>query len=226
MVVWPVNCARAGGRIVNPPLHPRLLETLVQDYWVPLVIFDPDWRVLVWNRGAQELFQLPVERAVGRPLEETGILPDRSYGVDLRRRVEARENVVLAGVPAPGNGRRRGALVHRFQRIAQGDPTLGFFCATAFQEEADRVPASLAEQAQRSHPAAGGMPIHDLRNSLQIISNHSELLLAEVAETSAAARVHEILREVEGVMRRVDEGRGVSQAALGGKSRSSHGEEV
>lgn len=203
---------RVGGSIVTPPLHPRLLETLVREYWVPLVLFDPDWRVVVWNRGAQDLFGLPLEQAVGKSLEDTGILPERSYGPVLRARVAASEDVMLTGEPRSGDGTR---LVHRFRRIALDDEPLGFLCASSFRDAAG-IGSSVHELA--AVPLSGSLE-HDLRNSIQVISNHSELLLAEMASSPFAPRVREIQRAVERLLRRTGEWKE-------GETRShAHGEE-
>ena len=203
---------RVGGPIVTPPLHPRLLETLVREYWVPLVLFDPGWRVVVWNRGAQDLFGLPLEQAVGKSLEDTGILPERSYGPVLRARVAASEDVMLTGEPRSGDGSR---LVHRFRRIAVDDEPLGFLCASSFRDAAE-IGSNVRELA--GVPLPGSLE-HDLRNSIQVISNHSELLLAEMASSPFAPRVREIQRAVERLLRRTSEWKE-------GESRShAHGEE-
>lgn len=207
-----VTSAGAGGTIVTPPLHPRLLETLVREFWVPLVLFDPDWRVVVWNRGAQDLFGLPLEQAVGKSLEDTGILPERSYGPVLRARVAASEDVMLTGEPRSGDGTR---LVHRFRRIALDDEPLGFLCASSFRDAAG-IGSSVHELA--AVPLSGSLE-HDLRNSIQVISNHSELLLAEMASSPFAPRVREIQRAVERLLRRTGEWKE-------GETRShAHGEE-
>ncbi len=186
---------RVGGPIVTPPLHPRLLETLVREYWVPLVLFDPGWRVVVWNRGAQDLFGLPLEQAVGRSLEDTGILPERSYGPVLRARVATSEDVMLTGEPSSGDGTR---LVHRFRRIAVDDEPLGFLCASSVRDAAE-IGSNVREQAVV--PLSESLE-HDLRNSIQVISNHSELLLAEMASSPLAPRVREIQRAVDRLLRR------------------------
>jgi len=188
---------RAGGTTVTSPLHPRLLETLVREYWVPLVLFDPDWRVVVWNRGAQDLFGLPLERAVGRSLEDTGILPERSYGPVLRARVAASGDVMLTGESSSGDG---ASLVHRFRRIAEDDEPLGFLCASSCRD-ASGLGSNLPDLAGARLPV--GLA-HDLRNSIQVISNHSELLLAEMASSPFAPRVREIQRVVERLLQRTE----------------------
>jgi hypothetical protein len=191
----------AGGTIVTPSLHPRLLETLIQDYWVPLVLFDPGWRVVVWNRGAQDLFGLPLEQAVGRPLEDTGILPERSYGPVLRARVATSEDVMLTGE----SGWRGGThAVHRFRRIGVEEEPLGFLCASSLRE-ASEIGTHVPGEALT--PAGSGFLEHDLRNSIQVISNHSELLLADLGSSPLAPRVREILRAVERLTHRTDSSR-------------------
>jgi PAS domain-containing protein len=203
-----------GGPIVTPPLDPRLLETLVREYWVPLVLFDPGWRVVVWNRGAQDLFGLPLEQAVGRPLEETGILPEGSYGSVLRARVTASEEVMLMDEPRSGDGTRR-SVVHRFRRIAADDELLGFLCASSFRD-----PAELGSNGPEPAGVALPPPLeHDWRNSIQVISNHSELLLSETAASPFAPRVREIMRAVEHLMDRT------GQLRKGEARSQEHGEE-
>ena len=71
----------------GPSLEERLLRSLVDDLWISLVVFDPEWRVVLWNRKSEELFGLSSEAARGKALEETGVLPDLSYGPSLRARV-------------------------------------------------------------------------------------------------------------------------------------------
>ena len=178
-----------GGPIVTTPLVPRLLETLVREYWVPLVLFDPDWRVVVWNRGAQDLFGLPLEKAV------TGILPERSYGPVLRARVASSEEMMLTGAPEPDGEGAGATLVHRFRRIGNGDELLGFLCVSTRRGEAE---PSVVSPATASRPPLG----HDLRNALQVISNHAEMLLVEMDSSPAAPRLREILRAVERLMAR------------------------
>lgn len=203
---------RVGGSIVTPPLHPRLLETLVREYWVPLVLFDPDWRVVVWNRGAQDLFGLSLEQAVGRSLEDTGILPEGSFGPVLRARVAASEEVMITGEPRSPDGTR---LVHRFRRIAEDGESLGYLCVSSFRDAAG-ISGDLPELAGGSWSRSLE---HDLRNSIQVISDHSELLLAEMASSPFAPRVREIQRAVERLLCRT----GQSEA---GKTRShAHGQE-
>lgn len=205
-----------GGTIVTPPLHPRLLETLVRDYWVPLVLFDPGWRVVVWNRGAQDLFGLQLEQAVGRPLEDTGILPERSYGPVLRARVSASEEVALTGEPGAGKEARH-SVVHRFRRIAVDDEPLGFLCASSHRD-AGEAGSNVPRLEDISRPLPGTLE-HDLRNSLQVISNHSELLLAELGSSPSAPRVQEILRAVEKLMHRTGQQQDVEARS------EAHGEE-
>jgi len=167
---------------------------------------------VVWNRGAQDLFGLPLEQAVGKSLEDTGILPERSYGPVLRARVAASEDVMLTGEPRSGDGTR---LVHRFRRIALDDEPLGFLCASSFRDAAG-IGSSVHELA--AVPLSGSLE-HDLRNSIQVISNHSELLLAEMASSPFAPRVREIQRAVERLLRRTGEWKE-------GETRShAHGEE-
>lgn len=207
-----VASAGAGGTIVTPPLHPRLLETLVREYWVPLVLFDPGWRVVVWNRGAQDLFGLSLEQAVGRSLEDTGILPEGSFGPVLRARVAASEEVMITGEPRSPDGTR---LVHRFRRIAEDGESLGYLCVSSFRDAAG-ISGDLPELAGGSWSRSLE---HDLRNSIQVISDHSELLLAEMASSPFAPRVREIQRAVERLLCRT----GQSEA---GKTRShAHGQE-
>jgi PAS domain S-box-containing protein len=58
---------------------------------------DEDGRIAIWNRSAEDVFGLPREQAIGRPLAET-IIPEANrpaYHRDLERLVEGRDGKVL-----------------------------------------------------------------------------------------------------------------------------------
>jgi len=169
---------------------------------------------VVWNRGAQDLFGLPLEQAVGRSLEDTGILPERSYGPVLRARVASSEDVMLTGESKSGDGKH---LVHRFRRIRLENEPLGFLCASSLRDSPE-VSSHVPDLAGIP-PALPGSLEHDLRNSIQVISNHSELLLSDLAASPLAPRVREILRAVERLMRRT------GQLSEGESRRQADGEE-
>ena len=125
---------------------------------------------------------------MGRLLEETGILPERSYGPVLRARVASSAEMMLTGgLPAEG-GDAGAALVHRFRRIGEGEELFGFLCVSSRRGEPE--------------PAAVLSETLDLRNSLQVISNQSELLLSEMPSGPAAPRLREILRAVQRLLAR------------------------
>ena len=88
----------------------------------------------------------------GRSLEETGILPDDSYGPVLRERLGKADGLVLAGVG--DSDAAAGNVVHRFQRIiAEDGALLGFVCVSEGRE----------------HPGAAsrdGLPGNGLRDNL------------------------------------------------------------
>jgi hypothetical protein len=189
---------------MSPSSDPRILSSLVRDYWVPLVVFDPSWRVMAWNGRAAELFSLGEAQALGRPLEDCGILPERRYGAMLRDRLESPGEVMLTSETGSKERTDPQVLVHRFRRIEEEGEHLGFLCSTSSREQAEAISGGRRE-------AGGEVPpdrrvtslVHDLRNSLQVISNHFELLLAEVSDAPAVARVHEIRTAVEALHRRL-----------------------
>jgi hypothetical protein len=95
------------------------------------------------------------------------------------------------------------------------DEPLGFLCASSFRD---------AAEIGSNVPDLTDVPLrdsleHDLRNSIQVISNHSELLLAEMASSPFAPRVREIQQAVECLLHRTGKSKG-------GEARSEvHGEE-
>ena len=177
-----------------------LLRAVVDDSPLAIVVFAPDLTITRWNKAAALQFGWSAEEAIGRSLLE--LIPEekRQESAELRTRLEAGE--VITNFETQ-RGRSDGLLrdVHMSQcalHDRRGRLT-GYVGIYSDETERKRLEAQY-RQAQKMEAVgqlAGGVA-HDFNNLLTVIISYSQMLLADIGESSASrADVQEIKRAAE-----------------------------
>ncbi|HEV7703788.1 MAG TPA: PAS domain S-box protein [Gemmatimonadaceae bacterium] len=177
-----------------------ILRAVVDDSPLAIVISTPDLIINRWNKAATLQFGWSAEDAIGRSVLD--LIPDekRQEFCELRSRLEAGE--VITNFETQ---RRRSDGLIRDVHMSQcalhdklGAPT-GFVGIYSDETQRKQLEAQY-RQAQKMEAVgqlAGGVA-HDFNNLLTVIISYSQMLLADMAESSASrADVHEIKRAAE-----------------------------
>jgi PAS domain S-box-containing protein len=149
---------------------------------LPIITFDPDWTVRVWNDAASRLFGWTSADVIGKRLPILRSDDECAFRDLLRQALESAAGI--ADVPAT-HVRSDGSLVDVRASIAplrSRDGRLrGFISIVADVSERNRLEGEL-RQAQKMEVVgrlAGGIA-HDFNNLLAVISGHSEFLLSDL----------------------------------------------
>lgn len=150
---------------------------------LPIMTFDPDWTVRVWNDAASRMFGWTSADVVGKRLPVLRVDDEPSFRELLRRALESEAGI--ADVPAT-HVCSNGSPVDVHASIAplrSPDGRLrGFISILADVSERKRLESEL-RQAQKMEVVgqlAGGI-VHDFNNLLTIIAGHSEFLISDLA---------------------------------------------
>jgi PAS domain S-box-containing protein len=158
------------------------LHTVLEASPLPIITFDPDWTVRVWNDAASRLFGWTSADVVGKRLPVLRSEDESAFRELLRQALESPTGI--AAVPAT-HARSDGSSVDVHASIAplrSRDGRLrGFISIVADVSERNRLESEL-RQAQKMEVVgrlAGGIA-HDFNNLLTVISAHSEFLLSDI----------------------------------------------
>ena len=177
-----------------------ILRAVVDDSPLPIIIFFPNLIVSRWNSAAAALFGWSAEDAIGKSL--VAIIPEekRQEFADLRHRLETGEVITNFETQRKCND---GSIRDVHESLCalhdtHGDLT-GFVGIYSDQTEHKSL-ESQYRQAQKMEAVgqlAGGVA-HDFNNLLTVIISYSQMLLADISESSPSrADVQEIKRAAE-----------------------------
>ncbi len=149
---------------------------------LPIITFDPDWTVRVWNHAATRMFGWTPTDVVGKRLPVLQADDEPSFRELLRHALESPAGIT--DVPAT-HVRNNGSPVDVHASVAplrSHDGRLrGFISILADVSERKRLESEL-RQAQKMEVVgqlAGGI-VHDFNNILTIITAHSEFLISDL----------------------------------------------
>ncbi len=158
------------------------LHAFLEGSPLPIITFDPDWTVRVWNEAASRMFGWTPADVVGKRLPVLRADDEPSFRELLRRALES--DAGIADVPAT-HVRSDGSPVNVHASIAplrsQEGRLRGFISILADVSERRRLENEL-RQAQKMEVVgqlAGGI-VHDFNNILTIITAHSEFLIGDL----------------------------------------------
>ncbi|MDQ2768407.1 MAG: PAS domain S-box protein, partial [Gemmatimonadota bacterium] len=177
-----------------------ILRAVVDDSPLAIVIFAPNLTINRWNRAAALQFGWSEDNAMGRSLLE--LIPEekRTEFHELRARLETGEVITNFETQRRGSdGLLRDVRVSQCALRDKRGTLNGFVGIYSDETERKRLEAQY-RQAQKMEAVgqlAGGVA-HDFNNLLTVIISYSQMLLADMAESSASrADVQEIKRAAE-----------------------------
>ncbi|HEB83521.1 MAG TPA: response regulator, partial [Bacteroidetes bacterium] len=181
----------------------RFLASVITESSAPILLLNPEGKVTVWNRGAEELTGVPPARAVGHPYSE--LFP---YVSDLFLEVAAGEGAFSVETELPTSEGMVPVLLTAY-RVGMGEASQGI---AVFLQDLRRL-RTLEEQLQHQQrmealgKLAGGIA-HDFNNLLTIISGNASILAEHLEKDSALSRY------AQGILRAAKRGAGMTSQLL------------
>ena len=177
-----------------------ILRAVVDDSPLAIIVNAPDCTITRWNKAATLQFGWSEEEAIGRPLFD--LIPEerRQEFDDLRARLETGEVITNFETQRKRcDGLLRDVLISKCALHDNRGVLTGVVSIYSDETQRKSLEAQY-RQAQKMEAVgqlAGGVA-HDFNNLLTVIISYSQMLLADMGESSASrADVHEIKRAAE-----------------------------
>jgi two-component system cell cycle sensor histidine kinase/response regulator CckA len=177
----------------------RHLTTLVESSAEAIVAVGPDQNVMSWNAGAEQIYGYTRAEAVGRPLADLILPPDRRASTQtLLTRLQAARSITSE----VQHMRRDGSVFPAEATasvISDASGALAGISLIARDITARHELEDQLRQAQKMEAVgqlAGGIA-HDFNNLLTVISGYGQLALAQVGAGPGAGELGEIGRAAE-----------------------------
>ena len=177
-----------------------ILRAVVDDSPLAIIIYGADLTINRWNKAAAHQFGWSEEEAIGRSLLE--LIPEekRLEFSELRTRLEAGEVITnFETQRRRSDGQLRDLHMSQCALHDKRGKLTGFVGIYSDETERKRLEAQY-RQSQKMEAVgqlAGGVA-HDFNNLLTVIISYSQMLLADMGESSASrADVQEIKRAAE-----------------------------
>ncbi|MDB4887837.1 MAG: hypothetical protein JWN79_3275 [Gemmatimonadetes bacterium] len=195
------STVRLGGETARPVASgdnsAKTLHAILVASPLPIIAFDPDWTVRVWNEAAEALYGWTPRDVIERRLPMLRGEDDEAFRALLRQALEAPRGI--ADVPAV-HRRKDGTVVDVHVSLAPlraPDGRLrGFLGIVTDVSERTRLADEL-RQAQRMEVIgrlAGGIA-HDFNNLLTVISTHAQFLMQDLPAESPLMEDAEAIQE-------------------------------